>query len=572
MKDLCTRTAQATLCATAVLLSGIDTTHAQTATPFAVTYGAAQVQEGLIDPGLTLTNQTLRQIVHTSIAGSVARLRLSNIYGNAPVTISDVHIALSANNQAPQTVAGSDVAVTFGGATSVTIPAGQIVTSDNVNFNVPALGDVAISYFFPSTVPTNLTVQDFYEQNSFFINGDMSGGENFTPLGTAQRTFFLYGLDVQQPSGAGTLVAFGASITHGEHSNVSANHRWPNVVASHAIAAGFNLAFDNQGLDGGGSQGDPGMFGPGATERFSTDVLDQPGVKWIVYSDFPINDEDGAPGGTVPLADEESFLESAISQAHAKGIKVICSTLTPAGGPNNSQWTPAAQTILDGYNTFVKSSSSSCDAVFDQFAVMLDPNTPDTPNASPMPQINPPFSNFDGIHPNDVGYQVLANAFNLSILGTVPANTPLIPNGTYVIVVRNSGEGNTPLVVDDTAASTASGTAQEIWTLNGGANQHWQLTNIQPNVVSLINQASGLALEVAGGSTANGATVDQAPFTGATSQEWQVSSAGNGWFKLLNVKSGQSLDVTGGSTTPGTPLIQFPFQSGPNQQWSFVVE
>jgi lysophospholipase L1-like esterase len=570
MKDFRARTAQTTLCATAVLLFGIDTTHAQTATPFAVTWGSAQVQEVLTDEtdtGLTLTNQTVRQVVHTSIGGSVARLRLSNLYGSGPVTISNVNVALSATNQAPQNIAGSNVAVTFGGATSVTIPANQIVTSDNINFPVPTLGDVSISYFFPSPVPTTLTVQDFTEQTTFFVNGNMSSAQNFAALGTSQRTFYLYGLDVQQPSGAGTLVGMGASITHGDHSNGSANHRWTNVVASRAIAAGFDLGVDNQGLSGGHSQGDPSMFGPGATERFGTDVLAQPGVKFITYSDFLINDEGN--GANVPLADEESFLESAISQSHAQGIKVICSTLTPAGGPNPG-WSQAAQTILDAYNTFVKSTSSNCDAVFDQFTVMLDPNTPDTPGASSTPQINTPFSNLDGVHPNDVGYQVLANSFPLSVLGTVPPNTPLIQDGTYEIVVRNSGEGNTPLVVDDTGQSTTSGTAQEIWTLNAGPNQKWQLKNIKPNVVSLINQLSGLALEVAGG--ASGAAVDQAPFTGATSQEWQILAAGNGWFELLNVESGQSLDVTGGSTTPGTPLIQFPYQSGPNQQWSFVVE
>ena len=45
-------------------------------------------------PYLQLTNQTLRQIVHTSIGGSRARVVLSNAYGTAPVTIGAAHIAL----------------------------------------------------------------------------------------------------------------------------------------------------------------------------------------------------------------------------------------------------------------------------------------------------------------------------------------------------------------------------------------------------------------------------------------------------------------------------------------------
>ena len=38
-------------------------------------------------PFMHFTNQTLRQIVHTSIGGSKARVVLSNAYGTAPVTI-----------------------------------------------------------------------------------------------------------------------------------------------------------------------------------------------------------------------------------------------------------------------------------------------------------------------------------------------------------------------------------------------------------------------------------------------------------------------------------------------------
>jgi lysophospholipase L1-like esterase len=567
MKNCSTRTAQTTLGSAAILLcAAINTSQAQSAAPFAVTWGAAPITEPLAEPNLTLTNQTMRQIVHTSIGGSEARLRLTNINGEKALTVRDVHLARSANNASPATVAGSDVPVTFGGSTSVTIPAGGSVASDNVNFTVVPLSDVAISMFFPGPVPTNLTVNDFAEQEQFFVNGDLSSSQDFAPLGTTGRNFFLYGLDVQQPSAAGTLVAFGASITHGDKSNGNSNHRWPNIVANRAIAAGFNVGVDNQGLSGGHSDSPPGPFGPGAVQRIGTDVLGQPGVKFMVYSDFFINDENGGDGSSpdpiIPLTTEESFLESALSKAHAQGIKAICSTPTPAGGANNRQWTNAAQTALAGYIAFINSSDSKCDAVFDQNTVMQDPTN--------SIQINPPFSNFDGIHPNDVGYQVLGNAFNLAALGTVPANIPLIANGTYTLVVRNSGQGNTPLVIDDPAASASPGTAQEIWTLNQGTNQHWVLTNVENNVVSLINESNGLALEVAAGSTAAAASVDQGVYTADPSQQWNIVPAGNGWFELLNAKTGQSLDVTGGSTTPGALLVQFPYHDAPWEQWSFV--
>src|SRR5258708_6642699 len=47
-------------------------------------------------PFTHFTNQTLRQIVHTSIGGAKVRVLISNAYGTAPVTIGTAHIALRA--------------------------------------------------------------------------------------------------------------------------------------------------------------------------------------------------------------------------------------------------------------------------------------------------------------------------------------------------------------------------------------------------------------------------------------------------------------------------------------------
>src|SRR5437763_1893287 len=44
-------------------------------------------------PSPGLTNNTLRQIVFSSISGSQLRLRLSNEFGDGPVTINAVHVA-----------------------------------------------------------------------------------------------------------------------------------------------------------------------------------------------------------------------------------------------------------------------------------------------------------------------------------------------------------------------------------------------------------------------------------------------------------------------------------------------
>src|SRR5438094_1510001 len=88
---------------------------------------------------LEFENQTLREIVHTSIGSDTVRVRLSNAYGKQTVTIGAAHIALRDKGSA--IVAGSDRALTFSGRASVSIPPNAPVLSDPVKLNVPAAVD-----------------------------------------------------------------------------------------------------------------------------------------------------------------------------------------------------------------------------------------------------------------------------------------------------------------------------------------------------------------------------------------------------------------------------------------------
>src|SRR5947207_14896319 len=86
-------------------------------------------------PYVHFTNQTLRQIVHTSIGGSKARVVLSNAYGTTPVTVGAANIALRDKEGAIQT--GSSRPLTFSGNTTTTIPLGAVMYSDAINLTVP---------------------------------------------------------------------------------------------------------------------------------------------------------------------------------------------------------------------------------------------------------------------------------------------------------------------------------------------------------------------------------------------------------------------------------------------------
>src|SRR5581483_2720643 len=93
------------------------------------------------------TNQTIRMVVRTSIPGRRLRVQLANAFGSAPVEIGAAHIAL--RNKDSRIVEGSDRALSFAGKPGATIRPGVVLFSDPLDFNLPALADVAVSLFFP---------------------------------------------------------------------------------------------------------------------------------------------------------------------------------------------------------------------------------------------------------------------------------------------------------------------------------------------------------------------------------------------------------------------------------------
>jgi hypothetical protein len=98
-----------------------------------------------VDRTPTLANRTLREIVRVSAGGTRMRIHLSNQYGDRPLVIGSVHVAVRTSG------AGIDPAtdrpVTFNGRSSIVIRAGANLVSDAVSLAVPNLADIAISMF-----------------------------------------------------------------------------------------------------------------------------------------------------------------------------------------------------------------------------------------------------------------------------------------------------------------------------------------------------------------------------------------------------------------------------------------
>jgi lysophospholipase L1-like esterase len=380
--------------------------------------------------GPSYNQQTLRQIVHTSIGGSAARVRISNTFGSTPLTVSDVHMAQRTSGSSVDP--GTDRTVTFGGQASVTIAAGATAESDSASFAVPALSDVAVSFYLPNSTGA-ATYHQQGTQTNYAAGGDVSASATLNAPSTNGSYAFLSNLDVQNTAAQGSVVALGASITDGVASAQDDNRRWPNDLAQRLDSSGRTIGVLNQGISGNDLLTDGA--GQSALNRFDRDVTGQPGVRWVIFSDDPINDLGGSnpPSGDQLIAG----LQQLISRAHQAGISFLCSTLTPFQGAG--YWTQTGEDGREQINAFIRGADSGCDGIVDQDTATHDPANPT--------RYLPAYDSGDHLHPNEAGLQAIANAVDLTLLSATPTQP-----SSGVVSLRAHADGMY-VTADDAGAS-----------------------------------------------------------------------------------------------------------------------
>jgi lysophospholipase L1-like esterase len=362
---------------------------------------------------LEFDNQTLREIVHTSIGGNMLRVRLSNAYGKETVEIGAAHVAL--RGKGAGIVASSDRAVTFSGRAAISIPADAVVLSDPIKLDVPADGDLAVSIFLPKPVK-GAGIHYSAMQTSYLGKGDLTGVASFPEDATITSWVFVTGVDVLAPDTASAVVAFGDSITDGARSTVDANRRWPNILASRLLSrrGGSKIGVLDAGIGGNRILHDPASnvrFGVNALARFDRDVLAQPGVRYVIVLEG-INDlghaGQSAPASeTVSAEDIIAGLKQMIERAHEKGLKIFGGTITPFEGTTSpGYFTPEKEVKRKAVNEWIR-TSKAFDGVIDFEKAIRDPANPD--------RMLPAYDGGDRLHPGDAGYKAMGEAIDLSL-------------------------------------------------------------------------------------------------------------------------------------------------------------
>ena len=357
------------------------------------------------DVVLGFNNQTIRLNPRLSIGGEQLRVRISNAYGNRPLTIGVATIAV--RGKGPSIVAGTARKLTFGGRDSGAIAAGAVAYSDAVDLSVAPLTDVAVSFHLPGDVPANFAITGRYARQTNYISppGNFAA-ETAMPVGNlTDKWFFLCGVDVLAPRDALGVVALGDSLTDGNISTLDAFCRWPDQLARRLVArAGRPVGVMNNGLGGNRLLHD--IPGDSGLRRFDRDVLAQPGVTHVIVmlGANDLRNRWAKPEEEVTAEQMIAGLQQMAERAHAAGIKIIGATLTPFG--NDKAWNPAREKHRVAVNAWIR-ESGVFDGVADFDAALRDPEIPTRMRAAD--------DCGDGLHASDGGYCKMGDAIDLAL-------------------------------------------------------------------------------------------------------------------------------------------------------------
>jgi lysophospholipase L1-like esterase len=411
-----------------------------------VAWGASPENALLTSENSGGTEQSFRFLFLPTIDGTQERVHFSNLFGDSPITIGGARLALSTGSGAavdPTT----DTPLTFSGASSITLAAGQEVVSDSVNVSYTFGRTMAVSVYvkgaFPpltqheSQVTTNYASATGAGNTTTDVSGD-SFGQAIT------EWYLLTGVDVYGQY-QGTVALFGSSSIDGHNSNFSDINSYPVMnypipsqdndrpsdwLARQLLAAGYRLGVLNAGVIGdpaGEDSATAAGISVAGIDRIKHDVLEQAGIKAVVIYfggvDLRID--------CVSATNVETSLANMVSQAQAAGVRVILGTIPPAEYCTTSSpdLLPSADNPYQGdlypgpenpgstqrraVNDWIRTTGAQLSgavgiADFDQ--ALLYPAHPDF--------MMPSFYSSDNFHPNGVGYSVQSAAIPLSsILG-----------------------------------------------------------------------------------------------------------------------------------------------------------
>ena len=360
-------------------------------------------------PKMPLTDTTVRQIIRVTTGGQKLRLRLSNQYGESDVEIQSLHLAKQVQADASTIDVSTDAVVKVNGSEQLTIPKGKVIVTDEVDFSVNALDNVAISAYFGAAPTQNITGHRGARATTYQVAGNQVSAEAFSSVKKTTSWFFLADASIWSPDKSKAVVCFGDSITDGYGTDATylgkkpdSYTRWIDYFAKRLQAneSTTHISLINEGI---GANSILGSYPTDAgKDRFKRDLLEHDGVAYCIIL-FGVNDLNS-------LRDTSKYdqllpeYQKMIQLCHENGIKVYGAPILPFG--TSDYYSEASEEVRTKINNWMRSTDSNLDGIIDFESAVADPQNPKN--------ILEEYTHEDGLHPYD-GYEAMANAIDLNM-------------------------------------------------------------------------------------------------------------------------------------------------------------
>nr|WP_314263560.1 SGNH/GDSL hydrolase family protein [uncultured Moellerella sp.] len=350
-----------------------------------------------------LNDQTLRQAFRISLGGRKLRLVFSNRYGKQPLILGESYISVEG-----QPDISPSLSVTFDGHTSATIPAGEILYSDDISLHIPSLSVISLRIYLPEPIAVNTFHWDA-RHFSLLEPGNQAIRETAGYGQKISSRLLLESLQVQPESTGRSIVVIGDSMVDGNGVEMDTYGRWTDLLAERLVPE--EVAVVNAGQSGSRLLKDG--IGISTLSRFDPDVLSQPGVSSCIVQ-VGLNDLGLAataldPDNSIPTSDTLiKAYRKLLSLARKKNIRMIGVTLVPLRSTDEygleNFYQPEKESIRQKVNQWMR-TSGEFDALIDSDMLVRDPKY--------TQQLSLQYDSGDHLHLNYEGHLLIAKSISL---------------------------------------------------------------------------------------------------------------------------------------------------------------